>query len=42
MEVRREGEVWEIVNREKRGRKRISEGIGTEEWREYFTLLGGV
>lgn len=43
MKVRREDEVWEIVNRERRGRRRVNEGIRIEEWREYFMeLLGGV
>lgn len=43
MEVRRKDEVWEIVNRERRGRRKINEGIRIDEWREYFmTLLGGV
>lgn len=43
VEVRREGKVWEIVNRERRRRARINERIGTEEWREYFmALLRGV
>lgn len=35
-------EKWDIVNRERRGRKGINEGIEMEEWREYFMgLLGG-
>lgn len=43
MEVRREEEVWEIVNRERSGKTRINERIETEEWRKYFmALLEGV
>lgn len=43
MGVKRENEVWEIVNRERRRGKRINEGIEMEEWREYFMrLMGGV
>lgn len=42
MEVKREGEVWEIVNRERKRRRRINEGIEMEEWREHFMrLMGG-
>lgn len=42
-EVRRENEVWEIVNRERKGRKRVNEGLEMGEWKEYFMrLLGGV
>jgi len=42
--VRKEGEVWELVNKaRRRRRKRINEEIGGEEWKEYFMrLLGGV
>lgn len=40
--VKKESEVWEIVNRERKGRKGINEEIELEEWREYFMgLLGG-
>ncbi|XP_024876545.1 vicilin-like seed storage protein At2g18540 [Temnothorax curvispinosus] len=43
MEARRESEVWEIVNRERRKRRGIEEGIEEEEWKKYFMqLLGGV
>lgn len=35
--------MWEIVNKERRRRKGINEGIEGREWREYFMkLLGGV
>lgn len=29
--MRRKGEVWEIVNKERRKRKRINDAIGWEE-----------
>jgi len=42
-EVRTEGEVWGIVNKERKRRKGVNEGIEGKEWREYFMkLLGGV
>lgn len=42
-QVRREGEVWEIVNRGRKKRKGINEEIEEEEWKEHFMrLLGGV
>lgn len=42
-EAMRECEVWEIINRERKGRRRIKEGIRMNEWREHFMrLLGGV
>ncbi|EZA48016.1 hypothetical protein X777_14457 [Ooceraea biroi] len=34
--VRREGEVWEIINRDRRRKKRFNEGIEMEEWKEHF------
>jgi len=41
--VKRESEVWEIINRERRGRGRINEDIDMEEWKEYFmSVLDGV
>lgn len=36
MEVRRKDEVWEIVNRERRERRKVNKGIKIDEWREYF------
>lgn len=39
--LRREGEIWEIVNRKRRERKRINESIGWEEWKEHFMRLLG-
>lgn len=41
-EVRTEAQAWKIVNRERKRRKRINEGIEVEEWDGYFKgLLGG-
>jgi len=42
-EATRESEVWEIINNERKRRRRINEGIGMNEWREQFMrVLGGV
>ncbi|KMQ82179.1 axoneme-associated protein [Lasius niger] len=42
-EARTEGEIWKIVNKERKRRKGVNDGIEEKEWREYFmTLLGGV
>lgn len=42
-EAKREGNVWEIVNRERRKGGGLNEGTEEEEWKKYFTrLLGGV
>lgn len=42
-ETRTEGKVWEIIGRERGGKKRVEERIGEEEWKNYFMrLLGGV
>ena len=42
-EANTERKVWEIINRDRKSRKKINEGIKEEEWREYFmSLLGGV
>lgn len=41
--MKRESDVWEIINREKKERKRINDGIGMKQWKEYFAgLLGGI
>lgn len=41
--ARRECEVWEIVNRESRKRRRMEKRIEEKEWKEYFMrLLGGI
>ncbi|XP_036148443.1 uncharacterized protein LOC118647507 [Monomorium pharaonis] len=42
-EARKESQVWEIVNKDRKKKKRVNEGIGMGEWKEYFMcLLGGV
>lgn len=42
VEARRENEVSKIINRERKKRKGINEGIGMEEWKIHFMrLLGG-
>lgn len=42
-EARTKSEVWGIVNKERKRRKEINEGIEGREWREYFMkLLEGV
>ena len=41
--ARTEGKAWELINRGRKGRKRVNESIEQEEWTEYFMeLLGGV
>lgn len=38
-----EGEMWKIVNKGKKKRKRIEEGIKEDDWKAHFMrLLGGV
>jgi len=39
--VRREGDVWVIVNRERRRKREINANIRKEDWREYFMRLTG-
>ncbi|KMQ85710.1 hypothetical protein RF55_15573 [Lasius niger] len=42
-EAKIENKVWELINRERRKRKGVDEGIQVEEWKEHFMgLLGGV
>lgn len=42
-QMRRERDVWKIVNRDRRRRKRVIEAIELEDWKEHFMrLLGGV
>ncbi|KAL6427150.1 hypothetical protein ACFW04_008652 [Cataglyphis niger] len=42
-EIRTEGQVWEIVNRGRRKRRKVNKHITMEEWDGYFrNLLGGV
>jgi len=38
-EIRKEGEVWELLKKERRKRKGINEGIEQGEWKEYFMEL---
>lgn len=41
--IRTESQVWEVVNRERRKKRRMNEGIKVEEWDRYFKdLLGRV
>ncbi|KYN27547.1 hypothetical protein ALC57_03066 [Trachymyrmex cornetzi] len=41
--AKNEGQVWEIVNRERKKWKGVNKGIEMREWEEYFKeLLGGV
>ncbi|XP_078050783.1 macrophage colony-stimulating factor 1 receptor-like [Augochlora pura] len=41
--VRSERDVWKIVNKERRRRKRVREGIEMREWERHFRgVLGGV
>lgn len=40
---RSERDVWEIVNRGRRKKKRVNENIEEKKWRDYFMrLLKGV
>lgn len=40
--MKKEKEVWEILNKERRKRKGINENIEKEAWKEHFMkLLGG-
>lgn len=42
-EAKMEGQIWKIINRERKSRKRINEEIDLKEWEIYFKgLLGGV
>ncbi|XP_015120455.1 DNA ligase 1-like [Diachasma alloeum] len=37
------GRVWEVINRERKERKKINEGLGLERYKDHFMrLLGGV
>ncbi|KAL6416732.1 hypothetical protein ACFW04_013190 [Cataglyphis niger] len=41
-EIKTEGQVWELVNRGRRRRRKVNEDISMEEWDGYFrNLLGG-
>lgn len=42
-EAKTEGQVWEVINKDRKRRKVVNEGIEMGEWMEYFMeLLGGV
>jgi len=42
-QVKKEKDVWEIVNKGRRKRRRVNENIEEREWKDYFMrLLGGV
>lgn len=42
-EAKTEGQVWEDINKDRKRKKVVNEGIEMEEWRDYFMeLLGGV
>lgn len=42
-EAKTESQVWEIINRERKGKGRVDERIEMKEWKEYFVnMLGGV
>jgi len=41
--VRSEGDVWKVVNKGRKRRKRVKEGIEMKEWERHFReVLGGV
>lgn len=41
--VRTEGQIREIISRERKKRKRLNEGIDMKEWKEYFMrILRGI
>lgn len=41
-EANTENKVWEIINRDRKKRKTMGEGIEAEEWKSYFmSLIGG-
>lgn len=40
--MKRENDVWEIVNRKGKKKKRINKGIEMEECKEHFMKLDGV
>jgi len=40
-EARKESEIWEIINWDKKRRRKVNVGIGMEEWKEYFERLLG-
>lgn len=43
VEVRRKGEIWEMVNKERMRQKRVNDSIELGEGKDYFMkVLGGV
>lgn len=38
-EAKREYEVWKIIKKERKMRKKVNEGIGIEEW-EIYNISG--
>lgn len=41
--VRTEGEIWEVIRKQRGGKKRVNEEIKEKEWKEYFmNLMGGI
>jgi len=43
VEIKKESEVWELINRERKKRKGVNGNIEMEEWNEFFMgLLCGV
>lgn len=38
-EMRSEGQIWGVINRERRRKKEINEDIKMNEWKEYFVIL---
>lgn len=41
--IRTEDQIWEVVSRERKKKRRVNEGITVEEWDRYFKdLLGGM
>lgn len=39
-QVRSERDVWEIMNRGRRKRKRVNENIEEKEWRLFYEITG--
>jgi len=40
-EAKTEEKVWELIRKERKGRKKINEKIKMENWKEYFIGLMG-
>lgn len=40
-EARRKSEIWEIITMERKERKKMNDGIGIEEWKEYYARILG-